>query len=101
MDVGVFVQLGNGNANPEILRALGPAVEERGFESIWVAEHVVLFDEYESSYPYSPDGRFPGGGDTNARTARRLAFLAAVTDQIAAGTAICLIPSATRSTRRR
>jgi len=51
MDVGVFVPLGNGNASPEIMRAVGTSVEERGFESIWVPEHVVLFDEYESSYP--------------------------------------------------
>ncbi|MCB1039915.1 MAG: LLM class F420-dependent oxidoreductase, partial [Acidimicrobiales bacterium] len=60
MDVGVFVPLGNGNATPEILRAVGRGVEERGFESIWLPEHVVLFDDYESQYPYSPDGRFPG-----------------------------------------
>ena len=64
MDVGVFVPLGNGNASPEILRAVGRGAEERGFESIWVPEHVVLFEEYESSYPYSPDGKFPGGADS-------------------------------------
>ena len=28
--------------------------------SISVAEHVVMFDDYESQYPYSPDGQFPG-----------------------------------------
>ena len=93
MDVGVFVPLGNGNANPEILRALGPAVEERGFESIWVAEHVVLFDEYESSYPYSPDGKFPGGGDSGLlEPLTALTYLAAVTDRVRLGTGICLVP---------
>ncbi|MCB0972357.1 MAG: hypothetical protein KDA97_12705, partial [Acidimicrobiales bacterium] len=63
MDVGVFVPLGNGNATPQILRAVGPEVEQRGFESIWVPEHVVLFDEYRSTYPYSTDGNLPGGPD--------------------------------------
>ncbi|CAN5906638.1 hypothetical protein BH23ACT2_BH23ACT2_14950 [soil metagenome] len=46
MDIGVFAPLGNGNASPEILRAVGREIEDRGIESIWVPEHVVLFDEY-------------------------------------------------------
>ena len=45
---------------PAFLRAVGPAAEERGFDSIWVAEHVVLFDDYASKYPYADDGRIPG-----------------------------------------
>ena len=93
MDVGVFVPLGNGNASPEILRALGRGVEDRGFESIWVPEHVVLFDEYESQYPYSPDGQFPGGGDSGMlEPLTALTFLAGVTDRARLGTAICLVP---------
>ena len=93
MDVGVFVPLGNGNATPEILRAVGRGVEERGFESIWLPEHVVLFDDYESQYPYSPDGRFPGDGDTGMlEPLTGLTYLAAVTDRVRLGTAICLVP---------
>ena len=93
MDVGVFVPLGNGNASPQIMRALGPAVEERGFESIWVAEHVVLFPEYESTYPYSPDGKFPGGAETGLlEPLTALTYLAAVTDTVRLGTGICLVP---------
>jgi probable F420-dependent oxidoreductase len=81
------------NANAEFLRALGPAVEERGFESIWAPEHVVLFDDYSSRYPYSPDGKFPGGGDTGLLDPlTALTFLAAGTDRIRLGTAICLVP---------
>ncbi|MEZ5202921.1 MAG: LLM class F420-dependent oxidoreductase [Acidimicrobiales bacterium] len=93
MDVGVFVPLGNGNATPEIRRAVGRGVEERGFESIWLPEHVVLFDDYESQYPYSPDGRFPGDGDTGMlEPLTGLTYLAAVTDRVRLGTAICLVP---------
>jgi probable F420-dependent oxidoreductase len=93
MDVGVFVPLGNGNASPEILRTLGRSVEDRGFESIWVPEHVVLFDEYESQYPYSPDGQFPGGADSGMlEPLTALTYLAAVTDRVRLGTAICLVP---------
>ena len=79
--VGVFVPIGTLNANAEFVRTLGPALEERGFESVWVAEHVVLFDDYESQYPYADNGRFPGGGDTGLlEPLTALTYLAAVTD---------------------
>lgn len=93
MDVGVFVPLGNGNATAEILRAVGREVEGRGFESIWVPEHVVLFDDYESQYPYSPDGKFPGGAESGMlEPLQALTYLAAVTDRVRLGTGICLVP---------
>ena len=93
MDVGLFVPLGNGNATPDIVRAVGREAEDRGFESVWVPEHVVLFDEYDSSYPYSPDGAFPGGPDSGMiEPLTALTYLAAVTDRIRLGTGICLVP---------
>lgn len=93
MHVGLFVPLSSYNADAEFLRAVGTAAEERGFESIWAPEHVVLFDDYESRYPYSPDGKFPGGGDTGLlEPLTALTFLAAVTERIRLGTSICLVP---------
>jgi probable F420-dependent oxidoreductase len=93
MKIGLFAPLGNGNATAGVLRTLGREAEARGFESIWVAEHVVLFDEYESRYPYSPDGKFPGGADTGLlEPLTALTYLAAVTDTIRLGTGICLVP---------
>jgi len=93
MDVGLFVPLGAGNATPELVRAVGREAEGRGFESVWVPEHVVLFDDYDSSYPYAEDGRFPTGGDAGMiEPFTALTYLAAVTDRIRLGTAICLVP---------
>jgi len=93
MHIGIFAPLGNGNANASVLRTVGREAEARGFESIWVAEHVVMFDEYSSLYPYSPDGRFPGGADTGLlEPLTALAYLAAVTDTIRLGTGVCLLP---------
>jgi probable F420-dependent oxidoreductase len=93
MDVGAFVPLGSYNAHGEYLRSVGPALEERGFESVWVAEHVVLFDDYESEYPYAADGRFPGGAKSGVlEPLTALAYLAAVTDRVRLGTGICLVP---------
>lgn len=93
MDIGLFVPLSSFNANAGFLRTLGPAVEERGFESMWVPEHAVLFDDYQSSYPYAPDGKMPGGADAGVlEPFTALSYLAAVTDRVVLGTSICLIP---------
>jgi len=93
MEIGLFVPLGNGNATADVLRTLGRTAEARGFESIWVAEHVVMFDDYDSQYPYADNGRFPGGGDTGLlEPLTALTYLAAVTERIRLGTGICLVP---------
>jgi probable F420-dependent oxidoreductase len=93
VEIGLFTPLGNGNAHGPLLRSLGREAEDRGFESIWVAEHVVMFDDYASQYPYAADGRFPGGGDTGLlEPLTALAYLAAVTERVRLGTGICLVP---------
>jgi probable F420-dependent oxidoreductase len=93
VDIGLFIPLSTMNATPAFLRAVGPAVEERGFESIWVPEHVVLFDDYASSYPYAENGKFPADGDVGLLDPLvALTFLAAVTDRVRLGTGICLLP---------
>jgi probable F420-dependent oxidoreductase len=90
--IGAFIPLGTLNANPDFVGAVGPALEERGFESIWLAEHVVLFDEYASQYPYDDSGRFPGRGDTGLlEPLTGLAFIAATTTTLRLGTGICLV----------
>jgi alkanesulfonate monooxygenase SsuD/methylene tetrahydromethanopterin reductase-like flavin-dependent oxidoreductase (luciferase family) len=76
-----------------LIQTAGREIGARVFESVWVAEHVVLFDDYDSNYPYSPDGRFPGGGDAGLlEPFVALTFLAAVTEHIRLGTGICLVP---------
>lgn len=93
MRVGLFAPLGNPFATPEYVAALGTAAEERGFHSLWAAEHVVLFDAYASQYPYAADGRIPAGGESGIlEPFTALAFLAAVTRRIRLGTGICLVP---------
>jgi probable F420-dependent oxidoreductase len=92
MNLGVFVPLVSMNARPEFLRVLGPALEERGFESVWLGEHVVLFDEYHSRYPYADHGKVPLGGDIGLlEPFTALTYLAAVTDTLRLATGICLV----------
>jgi probable F420-dependent oxidoreductase len=93
MKIGVFAALASPYADRSVIEALGRTAEERGVDAIWVPEHVVLFDEYSSSYPYSPDGRIPappGSGMLEPFTL--LSFLAACTTRPRLGTAICLLP---------
>ncbi len=93
MKIGLFAALANPFATPEFVKTLGPAAEERGFHSIWVAEHVVLFDDYASRYPYSENGKIPAGGESGIFDPfATLAFLAATTERIRLGTGICLVP---------
>jgi probable F420-dependent oxidoreductase len=93
MKVGLFAPLSNPFATPEYMTAFGQAAEERGFHSIWVAEHVVLLDDYASEYPYAANGKIPAGGESGIyEPFTALAFLAAVTSRIRLGTGICLVP---------
>jgi probable F420-dependent oxidoreductase len=93
MKVGLFAPLGNPFATPEYLATLAAAAEERGFHSLWVAEHVVLFDDYASRYPYAQDGKIPAGGENGIfEPFTSLAFLAAHSSTIRLGTGICLVP---------
>ncbi len=93
MKIGIQLYLGGSSANPEFLGQAAEAVEERGFHSLWLPEHVVLTPEIESRYPYSVDGSFPF--DLTALPLEPftgLAFAAARTSRIRLGTGICILP---------
>ncbi|MEE8311697.1 MAG: LLM class F420-dependent oxidoreductase [Candidatus Binatia bacterium] len=93
MEIGVFLPLANPVATPEYVRVAGLACEEVGVDSIWVAEHVVLFDSPDSKYPYAADGKFPLEGETGfLEPFTALSFLAACTERVRLGTGIVLAP---------
>jgi probable F420-dependent oxidoreductase len=71
----------------------GQRAEQAGLDSIWMGEHVVLFDEMENPYPGSKDGRIPvpeGGGMLD--TVATFGFLANATSTLRLGTGITLVP---------
>jgi probable F420-dependent oxidoreductase len=93
MKLGLFVPLTAPVATPEYVETLGRDAEALGFDSLWVAEHVVLFDDHASRYPYAEDGRFPASGEAGFLDPfGALCFLAGVTERIRLGTGICLVP---------
>ncbi len=93
MKIGIFVPLAGPTATADCAAALAEEAEGHGVDSLWVAEHVVLFDEYGSRYPYADDGRIPVGGEAGfLDPVGTLCFLAGRTSRIRIGTGICLVP---------
>jgi len=93
MRIGIFAPLASPLATAAYVRALAQGAEQRNFHSLWLPEHVVLFDDYASRYPYSPDGRIPAGGENGLLDPlAALGFLAAATHRIRIGSAVCLVP---------
>jgi probable F420-dependent oxidoreductase len=80
-------------AGPDGATALGQAAEESGFDSLWTVEHVVVPKDYQSTYPYSPDGKMPGGGAFDIPDPLIwLTWVAARTTTLKLGTGILILP---------
>jgi probable F420-dependent oxidoreductase len=78
---------------PELLDAVAEQCEARDVGTIWVGEHVVLFQEYASQYPYAADGRIPAPpGSGLLEPLITLTHLAARTTTVRLGTAMLLLP---------
>jgi len=86
MHVGVDIFLTDYSINPI---ELGPALEQRGFESVWLPEH--------SHIPLSRESPWPGGGDLPKRyydtldPLVALGAMSAVTTKLKLATGICLV----------
>ncbi|HEY3845344.1 MAG TPA: LLM class F420-dependent oxidoreductase [Acidimicrobiales bacterium] len=77
----------------DLLEAVATESEARGISTLWVGEHVVLFEEYASSYPYAADGRIPAPpGSGLLDPIVTLSYLAARTKTVRLGTAMLLLP---------
>lgn len=93
MRVDLWIPTATPFATPELLAAIGREAEDRGFSELWVGEHVVLFEEYASSYPYADDGKIPAPPGTGLlEPLGTLSFLAAHTSTVRLGTAMVLLP---------
>jgi probable F420-dependent oxidoreductase len=76
------------------LRAAVQAVEEAGFDSVWVSEHIVLPRKQASRYPGTASGDFPLPPETPfLDSLSTLLFVAACTERVQLGTSICVLPT--------
>ena len=93
MEVGLFAGVAVPPATPAWLAAVARSADERGFSSLWLGEHVVLFDVHEKNYPYAESGDFVIKGEAGmAEPFTTLSFLAGMTSRIRLGTGVCLVP---------
>ena len=93
MKIGVFATFMSPLATPAMIREFGRRAEDIGLESIWMGEHVTLFDKNTFGYPGSKDGRIPvppGGGMLDV--VATFGFLAAATSKLRFGTGVALVP---------
>lgn len=93
MKIGTFSTFMSPVCTPDKIKNFARDAENAGLDSIWMGEHVVLFDETEFPYPGSADGKLPvpeGGGMLD--TVSTFGFLAACTTTLRFGTGITLLP---------
>ena len=93
MKIGLFATFMSPIATPKMIGDFGRDAENAGIESLWLGEHVVLFDEMEFPYPGSRDGKIPvpaGGGMLD--TVASIGYLASCTSTLRFGTGITLVP---------
>jgi probable F420-dependent oxidoreductase len=76
--------------NPDWVEGFIQIAEEGGVDSVWGVEHVVVAVNYEPLYPYSEDGRMPGGGGDTVMPdpIEWLSYAAAVSSRIKLGTSV-------------
>ncbi len=93
MRIDLWVPTANPFTTPELLAVIAEEAEQRGVGTVWVGEHVVLFDQYTSIYPYAEDGRIPAPpGSGLLEPLSTLSFLAAHSSTVRLGTAMLLLP---------
>jgi probable F420-dependent oxidoreductase len=73
--------------------AMAAALEDAGFQSLWVSDHVVLPEVMASHYPFAADGRATWPSTTPYLDALvALSLMAAVTTHATLGTAVLVLP---------
>jgi len=93
MKIGTFATFMSPLATPRMIGDFGRRAEAAGLDSIWMGEHVALFDRNTYGYPGSKDGRIPvpdGGGMLDVTAT--FGFLAASTKTLRFGTGVALVP---------
>ena len=89
LDVGIYGAL----ANPQTILRLARHAEDAGFESIWLADHVVFPVSIQSKYPYSATGAFPTGvSEPLMEPVATMGVLVGATKRVRIGTAALIMP---------
>ncbi len=79
--------------NAEVVKFFATRADAFGYHSLWMPEHVAFPVGFQSRYPYTPDGSFPGDIDLDTpEPISVLNYAAALTSRIKLGTSIVILP---------
>ncbi|HEX9682894.1 MAG TPA: LLM class F420-dependent oxidoreductase [Acidimicrobiales bacterium] len=93
MKFGIIFSNSGPAAEGDYAAEMARLAESAGIESLWAVEHVVVPAGYESTYPYSADGKMPGGEEFPIPDPLIwLSYVAAATSTIRLGTGILILP---------
>lgn len=93
MKIGLMFANSGPFSSPILLGHLARTAEQFGFESIWTVEHVVIPVGFKTPYPYSRDGKFPGGEEVPIPDPLLpLAYAAALTTKLRLATGVVILP---------
>jgi probable F420-dependent oxidoreductase len=74
----------------DITRFVGTG-EKLGFNSVMVADHIVVPDQTDSVYPYTADGKFLSKGDA-LETLTTMSFIAGATEKLRIVSSVMIVP---------
>jgi probable F420-dependent oxidoreductase len=93
MEFGIVLPNLGGTARPREFCRLAQQVEELGYNSLWVSDHVVIPNEVSSRYPYSSSGALGIGPEEDIlEPLTTLSFLAGATSKIRLGISVQILP---------
>ncbi len=90
LDVGIYGR----TATRDIILELTELAEASGFESVWLADHVIFPAAFESKYPYSATGAFPIDmtQEPLLEPIATMGVLIGATKRVKIGTAVLVMP---------
>jgi alkanesulfonate monooxygenase SsuD/methylene tetrahydromethanopterin reductase-like flavin-dependent oxidoreductase (luciferase family) len=91
MRYGFYLPTRGAIATREGILALAREGERLGLHSAMIADHIVFPVESDSAYPYTVDGRFPGGGDA-LETFSILGVVAGATERLRLVPSVLVLP---------
>lgn len=93
MRIGVRLRTSRGRVSPDEMARTAGWIEQIGFDSIWVGEHVLMSPHINSRYPYAPDRRWrvPQSDDW-LDPLLALTWAGARAQRLALGTSVVIVP---------
>ncbi len=90
LDVGIYGR----TATRDTILELTALAEAAGFESVWLADHVIFPATFESKYPYSATGAFPVDmtQEPLLEPIATMGVLIGATQRVKIGTAVLVMP---------